>query len=47
MSISFCKDCDIIIEGETIHNAETDEELCPYCGEPAGGLPEDDPLEDR
>lgn len=47
MSIAICKECQVVVEGQTLTNAETDEECCPYCKQPITELPEDDPKEDR
>lgn len=51
MSITYCKTCDVVLEGEEItHTSPIDGEVesyCPYCGNPTSELPEDDPMEDR
>lgn len=47
MSISFCKECDRVVEGETIECEDCGAEICVTCGRVAAGLPEDDPREER
>lgn len=47
MSLSFCDNCNKVVEDNT-HRCECDEnDICNFCGEPVEEVSEDDPREDR
>ena len=42
MSIDYCPECEVIVEGSTTGCICCGKDhLCPYCNEPVTGLPED------
>lgn len=47
MSLSYCTECGVIVEGQTIFCRGCDSDICLYCGNPTNEIPEEDPNEER
>lgn len=47
MSLSFCNECDIVVEGNTHVRAGDEEVVCDFCDEPVHQYSEDDPRKPR